>query len=267
MKSITAARHKRSRRRNGQVLIGLSGMLPIAALLVAWEIVGDDSSPYFPPPSSWGSAIRRLWENETLIPAIAHTAWTVLAALAIATAVGVLLGLILGSSPSVRAALQPTLEFIRMIPPPAIIPAAILLLGVTSSMSITVITVAAVWPILLNTVSGIGELSPVLSDVCYSLRLSPTQRMRKVILPAVLPSVLVGVRVAAPIAVVVALLVEMLTNADGLGSLLITAQRTFDASGAFGLLCIVGILGLVINYATVLITTSSARKRGHQQHE
>lgn len=240
----------------------LLGLLPLAALLIVWQSLGRQSSPYFPRPSSWVDAIWHLARNGTLLPAVQDTLLTVLALWAIAVLLGVALGLALGLSAKTVRALQPTLEFIRMVPPPAIIPAAVLLLGADSSTTVVVVAVSAAWPILLNTTAGTEQISPVLTDVCQSLRLSRIATIRKMLFPAVLPNILVGVRVAAPIAVVVALVVEMITNLGGLGSLLISAQRSFDAAQAYGLLCIVGLLGLTINALTVLIDRRLMTKRG-----
>jgi ABC-type nitrate/sulfonate/bicarbonate transport system permease component len=63
----------------------------------------------------------------------------------------------------------------------------------------------------------------------------------------VTPAILLGVRVALPLAVVVTLLVEMLTSIDGIGALMISAQRNFQSSEVYGLLVLVGLVGLFLN--------------------
>jgi ABC-type nitrate/sulfonate/bicarbonate transport system permease component len=90
-------------------------------------------------------------------------------------------------------------------------------------------------------------MSPVLLDVPRTLRLSASERWRKVLAPSLIPSVLLGTRVAAPLALIITLLVEIVTSVNGLGSLLIIAQAKFESAQVYGLLVIAGILGYVVN--------------------
>lgn len=244
------------------VALAMLGLLPLAVLLVAWQVAGSDTSAYYPRPSTWFDAARGLWDAGMLGPAIRSTVTTVVVGLGVAVVLGAVLGLVTGSMPALRHALQPTLEFLRMVPPPAVVPAAVLLAGVNPAMTVGVTAFAASWPILLNVHSGVATLSPVLLDVADSLQLTRADRLRRIVLPAVLPSLVVGVRVAAPIAVVATLVVEMLTNSGGLGAQLVSAQRSFHAAQAFALLCVVGVLGLVINYVTSAIDKRVAHQRG-----
>lgn len=151
-----------------------------------------------------------------------------------------------------------------MVPPPTIVPAALLILGISSRMQVLVVAFATIWPVLLNVVAGVRGISPVLHDVSSSLGMSTTAHVAKVVVPSIVPSLLLGMRVAAPIAVVVQLLIEMLTSVGGVGALLILAQRSFDAPQAFGLLGVVGVVGLVINSATVLLEHRFMAKRGER---
>jgi ABC-type nitrate/sulfonate/bicarbonate transport system permease component len=65
--------------------------------------------------------------------------------------------------------------------------------------------------------------------------------------PAVVPAFLLGVRIAIPLAIIITLLVEMLTSVPGVGSLIVTSQRQFRPAEVYGLLVLVGILGLAVN--------------------
>ena len=73
-------------------------------------------------------------------------------------------------------------------------------------MKLFVIVFAALWPVLLNTTSGVRSLHPTLLEATRSLQLGAIARVTKIFLPALLPSILTGVRVAAPLAVIVSLL-------------------------------------------------------------
>jgi ABC-type nitrate/sulfonate/bicarbonate transport system permease component len=225
----------------------LRGLAPLAGGLALWQLVGSADSPYAPPPSTWIDAVRTLQESKVLGPALVATVETVVIAIVVAVVVGALIGTAVGASARVARGLGPTLEFLRTVPPPAIVPAAALVLGLGRTMAVSVVVLAAVWPVTLNTVAAVRGLHPVLRQVTQVLGLSVWQRVVKVYLPALLPGVALGVRVAAPVCVIVTLLVEMLTGTTGIGSLLLQAQRNFLSAQAFGLLVIVGLFGLGVN--------------------
>jgi ABC-type nitrate/sulfonate/bicarbonate transport system permease component len=224
------------------------GLLPIGALLAAWQILQTGNSPYFPPPSEWWKGLTALAANGLLAPALLATIETMALGILFATLVGGTIGLIVGSSYRLHRATGPLLEFLRAIPPPAIVPVAILFMGYVDRMKLTVVVLAAIWPILLNSSSATQRVNPLLLDVARTFHLSRLDRMWRIVLPAVTPAILLGVRVALPLAVVVTLLVEMLTSIDGIGALMIGAQRNFQSSQVYGLLVLVGLVGLLLNF-------------------
>jgi ABC-type nitrate/sulfonate/bicarbonate transport system permease component len=71
--------------------------------------------------------------------------------------------------------------------------------------------------------------------------------LRKIVAPAVVPAFLLGVRIAIPLTIIITLLIEMLTSLPGIGSLIVTSQRQFRSAEVYGMLVLVGILGLVVN--------------------
>ncbi|WP_086821627.1 ABC transporter permease [Allokutzneria sp. NRRL B-24872] len=231
----------------------LIGVLPLAALLVIWQLVGSADSPYLPPPSTWWTAVQGLHAQGSLLPAVVVTIETFAMALAAALVLGSVVGLAIGSSPRVRRAAGPLLEFCRAMPPPAVVPVAVLLIGFGQTVAVVVVVFTAMWPIVLNTAEAVQSLHPVLLESNRSLHLPVGVRLRKVYAPAVLPGILLGVRVAAPVCVIVTLLVEMLTAADGIGMLLLQAQRNFVSAQAFALLAVVGVFGFLVNAGVVLV--------------
>jgi ABC-type nitrate/sulfonate/bicarbonate transport system permease component len=224
-----------------------AGLLPLAVALLAWELLATGRSPHFPPPSAWGKAIAALGANGLLMPALAATLVTLLASLAIASAFGFLLGLLIGTLTGLRNWSGMLLEYLRAIPPPVLIPVAVLMLGYSPAMKIVVIAFASIWPVLLNTSSGVAQIRGMLLDVARSLRLSWTETLVKVVVPATIPSFLLGVRVAVPHAVIITLVVEMFTGLTGIGGLMIGAQRNFNSAAVYGLLVVVGCIGLILN--------------------
>lgn len=239
----------------------VTGLLPLALLLIVWEFIGSPDSPFFPAPSSWWPALFTRGQGEDIIPAIIDTTRTFGLGLILATAVGVGLGLGVGISARADRALGPTFEFARALPPAALVPVATLLLGFDETMKIVVVVLAAVWPILLNTRTGVRTIEPTLLDAARSLRLSPRRTVWRVLLPSVTPSVLLGVRVATPVALVITLLVEYLTAVNGLGALVGDAQRTFQPARVYALIVIAGLLSLAVNSVVRHLESSVTSRR------
>ena len=196
------------------------GILPLVLALVLWQLLGDPSSPYFPPPSEWFAALQPLVEDGVLLKALRETTLTFILGLALATLIGATVGSLVGSSRVADRALGPTLEFLRILPAASLVPIAALILGYTMQMKLVVVVLPALWPILLACRSARRSINPVLLDVPRTLGLTRRESLLKVTVPSLLRPILLGVRVAAPLALIITLLVEIVTRINGLGALL-----------------------------------------------
>ena len=239
----------------------LRGLLPLGLLLAVWQLLGSEDSPYFPPPSSWAQGLNTLVENGTLQPAAIDTLVTFGLSLVVATVAGSVLGIIVGTFKVVDRALSPTLEFARAMPPAAIVPIAVLIIGYDEKMKVAVVTFAAIWPILLNTRAGVRSLDPVLLDTARSLHLGWLDTIRKLLVPALLPAILLGVRVGAPVSLVITLLVEILTRVGGLGALIALGQRNYLPAQVYGLILVAGLFSFLVNGLVAALETSIFRNR------
>lgn len=202
-----------------------------------------------------------LWSSGALRPAAVQTLSTFAIALAVATVLGTVLGLILGASKNADRALGPTLEFARAMPPAAVVPIAALLIGYDTTMKVVVVTLAAVWSVLLNVRTGVRSIDPTLLDMARSLRLNPFERARKCVVPALLPSIFLGVRVAAPVALVITLLVEIVTRIDGVGALIANAQRSYLSGQVYGLILVAGLFSFLVNGLVSMLQAYAFRNR------
>lgn len=259
VRSPVGMRFRRRRRASG--VPPLRGLLPLAVALLIWQLIQHGTSAYFPRPSLWWEAVQAQWRADALQPAIGATLKSFVLALVIATALGTAIGIAIGRSRRLDRALAPTLDFCRFLPAAAVVPIAVLFAGYTEKMKIFVVVFAAIWPILLQVRSAARAQSPLLLDVARSLHLSRLRTLRSVLLPSLVPSILLGLRVAAPLVLIVVLLVEIVTQVTGIGSLISTAQRQFDAATAYGLLAIAGILGIAVNALVAILEARLLRYR------
>jgi ABC-type nitrate/sulfonate/bicarbonate transport system permease component len=161
--------------------------------------------------------------------------------------VGSIVGIAIGFFRVVRLSFSTTIEFLRALPAPVIVPIAVLAFGQGETMKVFCVAFASVWPVLLNAASAAGSTHPLLLDVARTFHLSRAKQVHKIVVPSTVPAILLGIRVALPIAVILTVLVEMLGSNVGIGSLLIDAQREYRSADAFGLLFVVGIFGYLLN--------------------
>jgi NitT/TauT family transport system permease protein len=226
-------------------------LIPIAAL-AAWELFSWVG--YLPPdtisrPSAAMAAGWAAMLDGSMPIATLQTLQAALLGLALATAAGVAAGLVLASSPIAALALEPSLEVLRPVPPVALIPLSLLLLGFGLSMEAAVVAFACFWPILIATAAAVRSVEPRLIEVARALELPYVAQIAKVVIPATVGRIFVGVRIAAGIALVVAVTVEIVVNPRGLGYGMITAQQSLRADLMYAELLWVGAVGWAVNFA------------------
>ncbi|WP_238538057.1 ABC transporter permease [Paraburkholderia atlantica] len=107
-----------------------------------------------------------------------------LAGFTIAVAIGVPFGLMIGWYRTLAEMLDPLLELFRNTAPLALLPVFVLVLGMDETSKVSVVVYSCVWPIMLNTVSGVRNVDPLLIRSALSMGLTPLQLFRKVVLPA-----------------------------------------------------------------------------------
>jgi NitT/TauT family transport system permease protein len=172
---------------------------------------------------------------------------------AIAIAIGVPVGLFIGWYRSLGDILNPLLELFRNTAPLALLPVFVLVLGMGETSKISMVVYSCLWPVVLNTVSGVRNVDPLLIRSARSMGLSPLKLFRKVVLPAAVPTVFTGIRVAGAYSILVLIAAEMVGAKAGLGYLVNYSQFTFEIPKMYAGIVTLSLLGLVFNHAVVLV--------------
>ena len=230
----------------------LLGLLPIALLIAAWQaLVSFGYAPVtlLPPPGQvFGRMIQQILDP-TFQRDVGATLIRLFAGFAIAVVLGVAIGLAAAASPTINAVVRPIVRVLAPLPKVALYPALLLLLGFNHESKIVLVAADALFPILLSTYYG---ASTVEQKLIWSAMAAGTPRrdiLFKVVLPAAAPSILTGCRIGLVISCIVVFLAEMITSTDGLGHVLVTAARTFQAVDMFVPLITISLLGLILNGA------------------
>ena len=223
--------------------------VPITAVTLWWVLSAGSSSFFFPPLSRIIASLQRVWFFDHFmsdaVPSLANLA----VGLIIATVIGIGVGMMLGLLPVLSDAVAPTMEFLRAVPGVALLPAALLLLGLGPSMKISLIAYAAIWPILLNTADGVRAVDPTVLDVAAAYQVRRRDRIWRIILPAAGPAIITGLRTALSIGITVIIFSEMFGSTNGIGFQILAAQRNFAVSDMWGGIILLGILGYLLNVA------------------
>lgn len=227
------------------------GLVAPIVIVVLWQLAsqfGWISTDAFSRPVDVAVALAGIIADGSLLLATLQTLEATAVGLILAIALGVPLGILIGTSSLANRTITPTLDMIRPIPPVALIPLSLLVFGFGVSMEAAVIAFASVWAVLLATVAGVRSLEGRLSEVARALELSRMAYVRKIVLPAALGRVLVGIRLAVGIALVVAVTVEIVVNPRGMGYGMIIAQQSLRPDLVYAQLIWIGFVGWAINW-------------------
>lgn len=226
------------------------GFLFIVFLLILWEAACRMAwlDPiYFPTPSSIFITLGELILTKEFREQIGTTLKRAGIGYLCAVLVAVPVGLLMGKFRWVGLLLEPLVEILRPMPSAAIIPIAILLLGIDNEMKIFVIFFGSIWAIVVSTIDGIKAVDPLLVDTGRLLQLNWFQTMIKIILPSALPSIATGMKISLAIALILTITSEMIAGSDGLGYFIIDTQRGFAYRQMFAGIITLGLIGYLVS--------------------
>jgi NitT/TauT family transport system permease protein len=222
----------------------------ILILLATWELLPRLHlvEPAFLPPLSevLGTGWQLVLSGELWSHVQASLSRSLLG-FALSILSGVPLGLLMGRYKGFERSVSPLLEALRNTASLALLPVFILLLGIGEASKISLIIYACSWPILLNTLSGVRNVDPLLIKFGRAMGLTPVQLFRKVILPAAVPTIFVGIRLAGATSLVVLVAAEMIGAKAGLGYLIIYSQYNFQIPHMYLGIITITTLGLLFN--------------------
>lgn len=235
-------------KKNNGVLLGLAGI--VFAVLLWWVFThsaqGNTMVTAFAPENVPG-ALKDLFSRGVMLSDIGVSLWRLLAGLLIAIVIGIPLGLLIGFSRTASGFSAPLVQFFRMVSPLSWAPIAVALFGVGSSPVIFLVAMAAVWPIALNTISGVHALDQQHVQVAQTLGATRSEILKTVVMPSIQPYVLSGIRLALGIAWVIIVPAEMLGVSSGLGYEILNARDRLAYDEMLAVIVVIVLLGMVLD--------------------
>jgi ABC-type nitrate/sulfonate/bicarbonate transport system permease component len=228
----------------------LSGYIFLLVLFVVWESITrlEWVNPLIVPPlSRIFTAFGSLVLSGDIPLQIAASMKRAAAGYFLAAAVFIPLGIVMALFDSARRACEVVIEMLRPVPPPVVIPMALLFFGLEDAMKIFVIFFSCAWPILLNTVDGVKGIDRLLIHTGRTFGLSQGKIIRHIVLPASLPQIMTGLRISLPITLILVVISEMVGSTDGIGYFVLDSQRRFKVTQMYAGMLALALLGYMLN--------------------
>jgi len=224
--------------------------LLLLSLLIGlwWLIVVKTGSAIFPTPLQVVTGTLELIGDGSLWEHISSSLMRVGAGFGLAVLTAVPLGLWMGRVDAAYLTLNPVFQMLRPISPIAWIPIAILWFGVGNASPIFLIFIASVFPLIVQTASGVHTIEQRYLRAAENFGVSRAKLFRQVIIPAVLPEIIIGMRISLGVAWLVVVAAEMIALRSGLGYLIMDSR---NAGNRYDLvvaaMIIIGVIGLLLD--------------------
>jgi len=238
-------------------------LVAVAVFLAIWELivrVGVVNRAILPSPMDVAYVAAAEFRKGMLLSHIAVSFGRIISGFAIGATIGIIVGVAIGFSRSIRSVMYPLVEILRPIPPLAWIPLAIIWFGIDEGSKVFLLTVTAFFPVVVNTYKGVGNIDPTLFQAARSLEMKGPALMLKIAIPGAMPDITTGLRISWSLVFAVLVAAEMIAAKSGMGFLIIDAMNLgrFDVV-VFGIV-LIGLLSVITDYIWQLVI---ARKLLH----
>jgi NitT/TauT family transport system permease protein len=229
----------------------LLGLVSLALFVLVWHVLTENRVSFHvrfinvPSPAQVLEKARAAFQSSMFFEHARISCRRIGLGFAIAALLAIPLGLVMGRYRMIREFVSPVVEVIRPIPAIAWVPMSIMLWPSNEESIVFITFLGSFFPILLNTIAGMGAVDPVLVRAAQSLGASERQIFRKVYFPACLPSIFTGLAVGMGVAWVSLIAAEMISGQFGIGYFTWEAYSLVQyADIALGMITI-GVLGLL----------------------
>lgn len=246
-------------------------ILLFGVIIAIWSTIADQI-PGFPPPLEvWNELIIVLSDpfydngagDQGIALQLLSSLKRVFGGFALAIAVGVPVGLLIGMSKVAQTAFNPYIQILKPVSPLAWLPLALFVFKDVDMTAIFVIFITSIWPIIINTALGVRSVSDDYLNVARVLQLTAFERVFQIILPVAVPFIFTGMRLSLGIAWLVIVAAEMLTGGLGIGFWIWDEYNNLNYSHIIIGIILIGVVGYLLDTIMGLIADYfDYRKRG-----
>lgn len=249
---------------NGGKNFNWLGWLVFAGMLLLWEYAARSNPKlqfYIPPVSQILGALGQMLASGQIAGHLLSTLGRFLGGYLMAALLAVSLGILLGYFRFAYSLAETLIEFLRPMPSVAIVPVAVLTLGIGDAMIVAVTVYASLWPMLVNTIDGVRHIEPTLIDTARTFGLRRRTILWRIVLPAASPYIVTGLRISLSIALILVTTAEMIAGSRGLGFFILDQERSFNSGNMYAGIVVVAALGYALNGLFLLLEGQAMRWR------
>lgn len=237
----------------------LAGM-GIAAFFLLWTVIGVFifTRPQFSQftgflPGATLKAMIKLLDDHEFWPSVMASLRRITVGIGIAFVVGLPCGLLIGYFRTLRTITYTPIQFVRMISPLSWMPIALLIFTTFEATIYFLITMATIWPIILNSSLGVSRVNRQWIKMAQNQGATDRQILLRIILPAAIPYILTSLRLALGVAWIVLVPVEFLGISSGLGYIINDARDTMEYDRLMAIVMAIGVIGFFLDGSIQLI--------------
>jgi len=233
---------------SSDTLISFLGFVLLACVWEAAVYVFAIPDFILPAPSAIALSLYRGLASGVFVYNFLVTAFQTLVGFVIAAVVGTAIGAAVAQFSIIERVVYPWLVALQTLPKIALAPLIIIWAGYGISSKIIIVTLAAIFPVLVNTIMGLKSCDQGKLDLMRSLGAGRWETFRTVRLPNALPFIFAGLNVAIVLAILGSIVGEFVGSKAGLGNLILEANFQFDVARIFAVLVILGVFGVFLSH-------------------
>jgi ABC-type nitrate/sulfonate/bicarbonate transport system permease component len=229
--------------RHGDRLIGV---LSPVLLLIVWELLTRFhwiSAQFFPAPSSIAATFLKLARTDDLWLNVGVSLRRLLLGFVIGGIPALLLGIVMGLSRPLRLFIDPLIASTYPVPKSALLPLVLLIFGLGESSKIAMVAMGVFYPVIMNTVTGVLQISKIYFDVGTNFGASRWKTFRTIALPGAAPFIITGVKLGVGMGLILISIAEMVGADSGLGYMIWNAWQLMDVETMYVGLFVIAFLG------------------------
>lgn len=227
-----------------------SYIISFTVLIILWELLavsGLFPESLFPSPVRTAEALGRRISSGALLLDIGASMYRFFIGYITSVIAAVILGLLLGWFAKAWRYVDPVVQFLRPISPVAWLPFIVLWVGIGDVPAIVIIFIAAFFPVLLTTVTAVGNIDPVYLKISDNFGLGRAQTLLGIVFPAIFPQIANALHIAAGTAWIFLVVGEMAGSQSGLGYLITDARNNLQTDTLMAAIIAIGIIGIVLD--------------------
>jgi len=244
----------------------LDGVGLLIGIIALWQAVvsfGILSGLFIASPLEIVSRLAELFLKGIIWQDIAGTGWRTLVAFAFSACLGTVLGISSGYFKKARHSTEPIIDFLRSMPPIALLPLFIFALGIGDWAKIGVSAFMGTMIVTVAAMQGTKQVKKARLLLARKLGLRGRKLFTQFLLPETLPAIFPGYRLAASLCLILTIMAEMFLGGEfGLGKRLVDAQMLYRVPELYALIIIAGILGYSVNLVLLLLETKTVHWKG-----